>query len=157
MHLTNTIEKKFNIPIKRNLLIIKLYYFQPWQSSGVTFLAAPLILSAIISFFKRGVLHTFPLIFDQNSSIGFKNDEYGGRNRAMWQLSWIAFMTSLVLCIEALSITIYILCKPSLFRVVVISSTSNKKCDEFVPCGNALFVPAIFFFFFLAPLDFGTC
>ncbi|KAI8641125.1 hypothetical protein BD408DRAFT_418671 [Parasitella parasitica] len=78
--------------------------------------------------------------------MGFKKGEYGGRNKAVCPLSRIAVTTSSVLCIVALSITICILCKPSLLSVEVISSTNSRKCDDLVPCGSALFVPAIFCF-----------
>ncbi|KAI7900680.1 uncharacterized protein BX663DRAFT_517246 [Cokeromyces recurvatus] len=61
-------------------------------------------------------------------------------------------MMSLILCIMALSLTIWILCKTGLLSVDVVSFTNSRKYDDvLMPCGSALFVPSIFCFF----IDFG--
>ncbi|KAI8637404.1 hypothetical protein BD408DRAFT_353804, partial [Parasitella parasitica] len=52
---------------------------QPRQSLIVTVLPASLILGVNVSFVSNADLLTWYLTLDQNSSMGFKNGEYGGR------------------------------------------------------------------------------
>lgn len=101
---------------------------QPWQSRTVTVEHASVRRGVSLSSLSSGFLRMLLLIFDQHSSIGLRKGEYGGINKGLYPLLFIASTTKREWWILRLSMTIkspFLLC---LSRTSMTFSTNRTMC-----------------------------